>query len=529
MWQTCCDQRDDDEMTQEETLRKCANDLEFFGRTISQSSFTLKSPPFHKKITSLLMNTSIPQLMIEAPRGCAKSTLTRLYVMHHYIFEPGDKVIVIQSKTLREAKRRLWKIKDTIEYNESYRELFGYHGEQVADSWREDYIKFKFNGSWVTIIPAGTGQQIRGLLEGDTRLTLYLLDDPDDEENTKTIERTEDNFSKFLGGVACLDRISNGRVIVIGTPIGEGCIVARLRDSHGWVTVRFAAVDEDTKECLWEDMYSYEWLMEKKKELDEQGMLWKFYSEYQCELKGKDDQIFKNENFVWWDGELIKGKGHEHILHVTDWAEWDEKTKDYTWIKKDYFLPALTFQGVDPAFSLNPKADYSVILNQAVTPNYYYYVLPFIRKRMLDSELKDTIKSEYLKYKATKTKIENVGAQDSIRQSLSIDEMYIPGLSIRPAVERTKKIKRYTDKLEEPHRKKRIILHRSCLILKQEMVMCPSLSGHDDTIDGLYLAIVGSYPPEHTIPTEEDRQKEMDEEELKYFLRGKSQLTAWSR
>jgi predicted phage terminase large subunit-like protein len=454
------------------------------------------------------MNRSIIQLLIEAPRGTAKSSLTKLFVIHHYIFDPGDKVIVIQSKTLREAKRRLWAIKDIIEYNETYRKLFGYHGEQVADAWREDYIKFRFNGNWVTIIPAGTGQQIRGLLEGDTRLTLYLLDDPDDEENTKTIERTEDNFSKFVAGVACLDRLRNGRVMVIGTPIGEGCIVARLRDSTGWVTRNYSACDEETEECLWEEMYSYEWLMNKKKELDEQGMLWKFYSEYMCQLKGKDDQIFKNENFRYWDGELQLGKGREHILlikhklikHKDEKGKTKDEIIDYETPLK---IPVLTFIGVDPAFSLNPKADYTVIMTIAVDKDWNIYILPYIRGRMLTSELTDNIIMQHNRHRPSKTTIESVSAQDSIRQMLkNIEGIYIAGVGTKTPQPKDSKTKRYVDVLEDLHRRGKIYLHVSNTVLHDEMVMHPSLSGHDDTIDGLYWAVKRAYLPDHKVEVE---------------------------
>jgi phage terminase large subunit-like protein len=485
-----------------EVLKKCANDLLFFGKTISPASFKYSSPEFHKELSSILMNRSNIQTLIEAPRGTAKSTLTRLFVMHHYIFDPGDKVIVIQSKTLREAKRRLWKIKDTIEYNQTYRDLFGYHGEQTASAWNQDYIKFKFNGNYVTIIPAGTGQQIRGLLEGDTRLTLYLLDDPDDEDNTKTIDATVDNFSKFIGGVACLDRISNGRVIVIGTPVGEGCIVARLRDATGWVTKNYAAYDEETKECLWEEMYDAEWLDNKKKELEEQGMLWKFYSEYMCQLKGKDDQIFKPDNFKWWDGGIELGDGYEHYLIVKE-----KKTSGgvITEFEPPLRIPIYTFMGVDPAFSMSPKADFTVILNVAIDKDWNIYVLPYIRGRMLTSELIDRIIDQHIKYKPMKTTIESVAAQDTIRQALkNLDGIYISGVATKTPQPKDSKNKRYIDVLEDLHRRGKIHLHYTNQRLKDEMIMHPSPSGHDDTIDGLYWAVKKAHPPEHEIEVKKE-------------------------
>jgi len=502
-----------------EVIKRCANDLLFFGKAISSNSFTLESPSFHRTISSLLMDRGIPQLLIEAPRGTAKSTLTRLFAMHHYIFDPGDKVIVIQSKTLREAKRRLWKIKDTIEYGKEYRDLFGYHGEQAADAWREDYIKFSFNGNWVTIIPAGTGQQIRGLLEGDARLTLYLLDDPDDEENTKTIERTEDNFSKFLGGVGCLDRIRNGRVQVVGTPIGEGCIVARLRDSLGWVTVKFSACNEETGECLWEQMYDLRWLMNKKKELDEQGMLWKFYSEYMCELKGKDDQIFKTENFMYWDGEFVRGNSKEHYLLVK--GLYDYQGKPIIEYEEPNKVPVSTFIGIDPAFSLNPKADFTVIMTIAIDKDRNIYVLPFVRRRMLQSELVETTKLEYIKHDPIRVTIETTSAQDTLRQALkNLDDIYIPGVGTKTPQPKDSKSKRYLDVIEEYHRRHKLFLMlNKCDRLKEEMIMHPSLSGHDDCNDGLYWAVVKSYPPDHTLEAKpEKRRRAFQKEENSWMV-----------
>ena len=61
-----------------------------------------------------------------------------------------------------------------------------------------------------------------------------------------------------------------------------------------------------------------------------------------------------------------------------------------------------------------------------------------------------------------------------------------------------------------------------------ELMMYPR-GKHDDLLDGFDLSTRKLIAPDHTVKTDEERQKEMEEEELKYFLRGKSQQTAWSR
>lgn len=503
-----------------EILKQCKKDLEFFGKEISPQTFYLSSPDFHREIDNLLMDRSITQLMIEAPRGTGKSTKCIHFVLHHAIFDIGDKVIVIQSKTRREAIRRLTKIKDIIEYGQKFRSLFGYCGEQAAISWREDYVKTKIGVNTVTIIAVGTGQQVRGILEGDTRITLYYLDDPDDEDNTKSKEGMEDNFSKFLGGIAGLDR-RYGRVIVVGTPITEGCIVARVRDSAGWVTKNYAACDEETKECLWEEMYDFNWLMNKKKELDEQGMLWKFYSEYMCQLRGKDDQVFKNEDFRFWDGEFKKGIGTEHFLLIKGiYDEYKNPIELYDEPKK---IAILTFIGIDPSFSLNPRADFSVVMPIGVDKDWNIYQFPYIRKRILTTELVDNIVHQHNIFLPSKTTIESGAQQDTVRQMVNhLQTKHIVGLASKVAPPKDSKHKRYIDILQYYHKNHKLFLNlNNSDELKSEMILHPSPSAHDDTIDALYWAVKRAFTPDH------DVQEITTDPNIFFLPRKKEQNYSW--
>ena len=175
-------------MTEEEQkielISKCKENLLLFGRIITPNAFELPSPQFHYELVTLLTDRKLLKLAIEAPRGYAKSTLCILTVLDHLIFDKGPKYVVIQSKTQREAKKRLGAIKNIIEYSRIFQDLFGYMGVNVAKTWREDSIILP-NGD--TIEAKGYGQPVRGGLTEDwARVTLYYLDDPEDEDNTKT-------------------------------------------------------------------------------------------------------------------------------------------------------------------------------------------------------------------------------------------------------------------------------------------------------------------------------------------------------
>ena len=80
------------------------------------------------------------------------------------------------------AIKLLGTIKDCLDYSSNFRSLFGYWGQYSAKQWSKSEIELK-DGSM--IICKGTGQQLRGIKHGNQRPTLIILDDPEDENNTK--------------------------------------------------------------------------------------------------------------------------------------------------------------------------------------------------------------------------------------------------------------------------------------------------------------------------------------------------------
>ncbi len=139
--------------------------------------------------------------------------------------DSGAKLIVLVSRTQDHAIKLLGTIKDTIEYSETFRQVYGYWGQHSAKQWSKTEIELK-DGSM--IICKGTGQQLRGIKVGSQRPTLIIVDDPEDENNTKTAEAMEQNLRWLLqSAVPSLDP-QKGKIIVIGTPQHQRCLVEIL-------------------------------------------------------------------------------------------------------------------------------------------------------------------------------------------------------------------------------------------------------------------------------------------------------------
>jgi len=504
-------------MNREEILKKCANNLAFFGKIISPQTYYLDPPKFHAELDELLTDRSIIKLLIEAPRGTAKSSKAIMAILDHAIFDEGDKFIIIQSKTRPEAINRLTKIKDILSYSKEFRELFGYCGEQVAEVWREDKIRVKI-GKWDVIIKAlGTGQQIRGALEGDTRITLLILDDPDDENNCVTKEQMDKNLDSFLGGLPGLDR-RNGRVIVIGTPIRQGCIVERLRGATGWVTRHYSAYNEETKEVLWEEMYSYKWLMNTKKEFEELGKLSKFYSEYMCEIMGDEDRLFKKEYLRWYDGHLIFKEGFPY-LKMTHEGETEYDIRELTEAR---LIPVNTFLGVDPASSTKSSADYSVTF-PVLYDGIYIYADDYFRKRVAPTAHAEQIIDKIKTIQPTRAFTESVGYQemlrDYLRKRLAEENLFVSGLEtkITPRTEKSARLER----LHPMFFNRRVYVKKNMTEFVDELMMYPR-ARHDDLMDGFDLATRKLVAPDHNV--KEERQGLLNRD----FWGTRLETTAWA-
>ena len=264
-----------------------------FGKVIMPNMFSVPSPEFHYKIADAIVDDSNKQINIIAPRGHAKSSIVGgVYPLFHIMNHSGAKLIVLVSRTQDHAIKLLGTIKDTLEYSNTFRQIYGYWGQHNARQWAKSEIELK---DGTVIICKGTGQQLRGIKVGSQRPTLIIVDDPEDENNTKTAEAMEANLRWLLqSAVPSLDP-KKGKIIVIGTPQHQRCMVEILKEMKGWKNMHFSP-DLKKNVALWEEWQPIKKLQQKKEELESIGRSSVFYREYMCQIIGDEDQLDEQNN-----------------------------------------------------------------------------------------------------------------------------------------------------------------------------------------------------------------------------------------
>ena len=472
-------------MNKDDLLLEMQQDMLLFGRMVMPNMFSSESPPFHYDLTDQLLDTESKQINIIAPRGHAKSSVAAgIFPLFHLMFTEGVKVIVLVSRTQSHATKLLGTIKDVLDYSQEFRYFFGYWGMQSAKKWTNTEVELK-DGS--LIICKGTGQQIRGIKHGNQRPTLLILDDPEDENNTKTAEAMEYNLRWLLqSGVPSLDPLS-GRICVIGTPQHERCMVETLKEMKGWNTLEFRP-DLEKGVALWDEVWPIDKLKQKKAELESINRLSVFYREYLCQIVGDEDALFRQEYIQNYDGYIEKNEQGLSTLILTNLngEEVEERR------------PVNIFTGVDPASSTKKTADYSVIFNIAVDEEGNRFCLPYYRKRATPLDLADAIINNFKTYRSTKTRIESVGYQEMLRQYIKekAEEMgmFIPGLEIKENPRTSKSYR--LESLQPLFASSKVYIQPTMQNFIDELLLYPR-GKHDDLLDGFFYANKNCYKPLH--------------------------------
>jgi phage terminase large subunit-like protein len=491
-------------------LQALKHDPILFGKLfIGSAWFRVESPAFHREIIAQYLNPSIRRLNIIAPRGHAKSTLVAgLIPIHHIFFHTGPKFIVLISKTQAQAERLLNTIKETLDTNSRIQTTFGNYGRTTAKKWTDKFVVLKDD---TALLALGAGMQVRGLKHGasNQRPTLIISDDMEDENNTKTAEAMEANLEWFLKGVVPSADQQKGRVFLVGTPLHHRCLVLTLKEMPEWKTFHYSAESDPVNQIsLWPDHLPWDELMIKKAGLEAIGRASYYYQEYCCAVIADETRLFKPEyiNFANHSYDPVNSTITYHHCDSTG-----------TNVSEPTTEACKVYTGIDPATSTNERADFTVILNIAVTASGKIFILSYDRGRYSPHETIERIISNYKYFKSVRTSIETTGAQEIFRDFLSKSSTFIPGISVKHTP-RDRKERRHLELLEPYFRSKRVYVHpHTHRELLDELKLWPK-GKNDDILDALYYAVLHIILPRESSTSKPAPSKPRFSERNSYLL-----------
>jgi|TARA_Y100000310_G_scaffold296277_1_gene328405 predicted phage terminase large subunit-like protein len=462
-----------------EVLNKLKNNMGLFGRYCFPKALRREIPPFHHNIYASLKNKSKNRILIAAPRGTAKSTVCSLILpLYRTAYKKSDEdlFIVIISESQAQSINFLSRIKYHLDHSDRFRQVFMDLGAKTARRWTNNDIILA-NGT--RIVAVGTGQRVRGFIEGDTRPNLIIVDDFESELNAITPEARAKN-RKWMTEAVIPSLSDRGRIIMIGTVISEDCFLYWAKGSSAWETMWYSIWDDDEK-SIWPERFPRKRILQIKEEFASVGNLNGFYQEYMNIAQAPDNAPFKPEYIKLHHYSFKRIEGQPCLTRSTG--------------DGDKIIPVEVYCGVDPASSLSSRADFFVISTIGIDHDGNKYIIDIFRHRLDPAEQPAKIIEIYKKYRPKRMKIETTAYQEALRatvRSIMLQEnLYIPGIEkgVKP---RTRKSERLISLV--PMLAKGEFYFRPEDITAQKEFLSYPKGKHDDVLDSIWVALEGSRP-----------------------------------
>lgn len=460
-------------------LKKLKGSMALFGRHCFPTALRKTTPPFHRDIYAALNRESERRVLIAAPRGTAKSTVTTLILpLHRIAFKDPDKdeFIVIVSESQAQSVNFLSRIKYHLLHSQEFKNIFGDQGPNTASRWAQTDI---VTANGVRIVAVGTGQRVRGFIEGDTRPTLIIIDDFESELNAFTPEGRTKN-RKWITEAVIPSLADDGKIAMIGTVISEDCFLCWAKGSSAWSVLWYAIVDEN-EDSIWPERFPQKRIMQIKEEYQSVGNINGFYQEYMNIAQSPDEAPFKPEwiKLHHYDYERIKGQ--PCLVKETG------SGKD--------IVPIELYGGIDPASSLSQLADFFVMVTLGIDHAGNKYIVDIDRGRITPSEQPDLIINKFKKYHHKKIKIETVAYQEALRSQvkkmMTEQNLYIPGLEkgVKPRNRKSERLLSLVPMLA----KGEFFFRPQDTIAQGEFLSYPK-GRNDDIMDAVWTALEGARP-----------------------------------
>ena len=461
-------------------LKKLRNNMALFGKHCFPTALRKSTPPFHREVYSYLSDDEKKRVLIAAPRGTAKSTVTTLiYPLWRAAFKgtKEDLFIVIISESQAQSINFLSRIKYHLTFSDEFKSIFGDMGPTTAQRWTHTDIILA-NGT--RIVAVGTGQRVRGFLQGDTRPNLIIVDDFESELNAFTPEARAKN-RKWLTEAVIPSLSDDGKIAMIGTVISEDCFLCWAKESTAWQVLWFSIWNDDEK-SIWPERFPKERILSIKEEFKSVGNINGFFQEYMNIAQSPDDAPFQPKWIKIHHYDYKKLQGQNCL--GKNWGEENEEVK-----------PVEIYMGVDPASSLSARADYFVISVIGIDNDNNKYVIDIYRNRISPADQPQLIIDYYKKYKPRRVKVETVGYQEAlrtaVRELMREEQLYIPGLEagVKP---RNSKSERLLS-LVPLFAKGTFYFRPQDTHAQGEFLSYPK-GQHDDIMDAIWTALDGAKP-----------------------------------
>jgi hypothetical protein len=303
----------------------CKTSLDVLAGVAMPTVFRYLFPTVYKAIWQWLVSyvhrqRDFSQLALGLPRGFAKTTVIKLFVLYCILFTDRRFILVI-SENQTKANNILADICDMLSES-NIRKIFG-DWRIGVETDRQDLKKFGFRGRNVILMGAGADSGIRGIVLKNERPDIMIFDDIQSREDAES-EVISTQLETWMVGTAMKAKSPHGCLFIFIANMypTKFSILRKLKRNPNWIKFIAGGILENGT-SLWEDLQPLEQLLK----------------EYENDLLMGKPEVFRAE--VLNDEEASVN----HLIDISKIPPFDIQPND---------IPAGTFIIIDPS---NDKAN----------------------------------------------------------------------------------------------------------------------------------------------------------------------------
>lgn len=337
-----------------------------------------------KELQDAIINNTYDKLEYLLPRGTGKSSFISLALSIWCSVYKYKSYTVIASAIGDTAETFIRNIKIALDGNKRIEKSFGVLYDPKKCTVNAEKVELT-NKTMIQSISASS--TLRGKSYGNTRIELLLLDDYQKDDEIATQDQRDKKWKKFNDDVKYAIQKNNCTMIAVGTVQNSDCFYSRLKNLPTWKVRHEKGVLVDDVDVLfttglWKEFYNI--LMDKKsygensldyakefyyqhKEDMQYPLLWQSF--WDC----LDYAISYYEAPISFKQEVqgdTSAQGEKRFKTIVTETDNDINNHEFK----------LTILCIDPANSVNNKADYSAFAVGSKT----YNGIKYIRKGIID-------------------------------------------------------------------------------------------------------------------------------------------------
>ena len=381
----------------QDIVKRCFLSTKTSAKVLFPESFTGDFSPLHDSIIDAF-DSPDRKVVIAAPRGIGKTTITRAYVTKKILFRECHFICYV-SNSATMAAMQTENIKRELMTNRVIKKLFG--SVKISDHAEAGLDESFSKEAWVAfgntlVLPRGWDQQIRGLIWDKYRPDIFVFDDMEKKKelNNEEIRKgmREWFYSDAMKAISRYDK--NWKMIYIDTLKHEDSLLQHLIESPDWRDLVLSACSDDYKSYAPSYM-SDEDIAEEVELHRKNGTLDIFHMEFMNQPAASADASFRREYFKYYnetDVDFIK----------------DEKKK------------LENFVIVDPAKTVKLHSAESAVVGVGVNlESNKIFVRDIVSKKMYPDELYNEMFDMVARLNAFSLAIEVTSLNEFIKQPIS--------------------------------------------------------------------------------------------------------------